>query len=93
EALAPLLDKGLPLAALDGMPDAAALETTPIDVVAMTGDGEAMGAVRRALAAREGAIAGFVTERLNPAAYAHERAVCVDTTAAGGNATLLASAG
>ena len=29
---------------------------------------------------------------LNPAAYAHERAVCVDTTAAGGNASLLAAA-
>ena len=34
----------------------------------------------------------LVSEVLYPAAYAHERAVCVDTTAAGGNASLLASA-
>jgi RHH-type proline utilization regulon transcriptional repressor/proline dehydrogenase/delta 1-pyrroline-5-carboxylate dehydrogenase len=34
----------------------------------------------------------LVTEVIYPAAYAHERAVCVDTTAAGGNASLLASA-
>jgi RHH-type proline utilization regulon transcriptional repressor/proline dehydrogenase/delta 1-pyrroline-5-carboxylate dehydrogenase len=35
----------------------------------------------------------LVTEVLYPAAYAHERSVCVDTTAAGGNASLLAGAG
>jgi RHH-type proline utilization regulon transcriptional repressor/proline dehydrogenase/delta 1-pyrroline-5-carboxylate dehydrogenase len=45
------------------------------------------------LAARSGPIVPLVSEVLNPAAYAHERAVCVDTTAAGGNASLLAGAG
>ena len=35
-------------------------------------------------------IVPLVSEVLNPVAYAQERAVCVDTTAAGGNASLLA---
>ena len=35
------------------------------------------------MAARTGPIVPLVTEVLNAAAYAHERAVCVDTTAAG----------
>jgi RHH-type proline utilization regulon transcriptional repressor/proline dehydrogenase/delta 1-pyrroline-5-carboxylate dehydrogenase len=34
----------------------------------------------------------LVSEVINPNAYMHERAVCIDTTAAGGNATLLAAA-
>ena len=49
-------------------------------------------ALRRALAGRGGPIVPLVGEALYPAAYAHERAVCVDTTAAGGNASLLAAA-
>jgi RHH-type transcriptional regulator, proline utilization regulon repressor / proline dehydrogenase / delta 1-pyrroline-5-carboxylate dehydrogenase len=48
--------------------------------------------VRDVLAERKGPIVPLVTELLYPAAYAHERAVCVDTTAAGGNASLLAGA-
>ena len=48
--------------------------------------------MRQALAARSGPIIPMVSERIYPAAYAHERAVCVDTTAAGGNASLLAAA-
>ena len=34
----------------------------------------------------------LVAAVINPTAYVHERAVCVDTTAAGGNASLLAAA-
>ena len=49
--------------------------------------------IRQALAERTGPIVPLVTEVLYPAAYAHERSVCVDTTAAGGNASLLAGAG
>ena len=63
-----------------------------IDVVAFSGSAETARAVRQALAGRPGPIVPLVTELLNPAAYAHERAVCVDITAAGGNATLLAAA-
>jgi RHH-type proline utilization regulon transcriptional repressor/proline dehydrogenase/delta 1-pyrroline-5-carboxylate dehydrogenase len=58
-----------------------------VEVVAWAGE---PGAWRRALAAEAGAIRSLVTARIAPAAYCHERAVCIDTTAAGGNATLLA---
>jgi RHH-type proline utilization regulon transcriptional repressor/proline dehydrogenase/delta 1-pyrroline-5-carboxylate dehydrogenase len=47
--------------------------------------------LRRALASRPGPIVGIVSEKINPMAYVHERAICVDTTAAGGNASLLAT--
>ncbi|MCH8169138.1 MAG: hypothetical protein IIC03_14600, partial [Proteobacteria bacterium] len=46
-----------------------------------------------ALAAREGALLALIAEPGQPERYALERHVCVDTTAAGGNAALLADAG
>ncbi|MGI9316645.1 MAG: bifunctional proline dehydrogenase/L-glutamate gamma-semialdehyde dehydrogenase PutA, partial [bacterium] len=49
--------------------------------------------VRRALANRPGPIIRLITEQSNPAAFATERAICIDTTAAGGNAALLAESG
>ncbi|WP_353645675.1 bifunctional proline dehydrogenase/L-glutamate gamma-semialdehyde dehydrogenase PutA [Mesorhizobium sp. WSM2239] len=91
-ALNVLTGKGLPIAALDGILDPAQLKTLGIDVVAFSGAAEPARAIRQALAERQGPIVPLVTEILYPAAYAHERAVCVDTTAAGGNASLLAAA-
>ena len=64
-----------------------------IDVVAFSGHADDARRIRQALAERTGPIVPLVTEVLYPAAYAHERSVCVDTTAAGGNASLLAGAG
>ena len=61
-------------------PDAVAADTTQ-DLVA----------IRRALARIEGPIIRLLTERFHPAGYALERAICIDTTAAGGNAALLAA--
>jgi len=90
KALAPLIEAGMPVAALDGRIAPDALGDLPVSVVASLGDTMAM---RRALSTRAGAILPLVAERLDPIAYAHERVVCVDTTAAGGNATLLADAG
>ncbi len=91
-ALAALTGKGMPVAALDARVDRADLAALPVDVVAFSGRREEAHALRRALAERSGPIVPLVTEVLYPAAYAHERAVCVDTTAAGGNASLLAAA-
>jgi len=88
-----LTGKGLPLAALDGTVDPADLETLPVDVVACSGRAEIAREIRTALARKSGPIVPLVTEAVYPAAYAHERSVCVDTTAAGGNASLLAGAG
>ncbi|MBA3446283.1 MAG: aldehyde dehydrogenase family protein, partial [Pseudaminobacter sp.] len=87
-----LTGKGLPVAALDGVVDAAHLTNLDIDVVAFSGAPGPSGEIRQALAGRKGPIVPLVMEVLYPAAYAHERAVCVDTTAAGGNASLLAAA-
>jgi RHH-type proline utilization regulon transcriptional repressor/proline dehydrogenase/delta 1-pyrroline-5-carboxylate dehydrogenase len=91
-ALSPLTGKGLPLAAIDGRPDPVEARSLRVDVVAFSGMPEAARIVRKVIAERIGPIVPLVSEVLNPAAYAHERAVCVDTTAAGGNASLLAAA-
>ena len=44
-----------------------------------------------ALAARDGPLLPLITETLSPERYILERHLCVDTTAAGGNASLVAS--
>ncbi|MDG4880183.1 bifunctional proline dehydrogenase/L-glutamate gamma-semialdehyde dehydrogenase PutA [Mesorhizobium sp. WSM4884] len=91
-ALSALTGKGLPLAAIDGRPDPVEARSLRVDVVAFSGTPEAARIVRKVIAERAGPIVPLVSEVLNPATYAHERAVCVDTTAAGGNASLLAAA-
>lgn len=92
KALEPLLGKGLPLEALDGMAADEHLATLDVDLVALVADAEELRAVRKVLAERDGPIIRLVTQPIEPSAYAVERAVCVDTTAAGGNASLLAAA-
>ena len=91
-ALNALTGKGLPIAALDGTVDAKSLADLTLDVVASSAGDETLRDLRTALAGRKGPIVPLVSEAIYPTAYAHERAVCVDTTAAGGNASLLAAA-
>ncbi len=91
-ALSEWLGKGVPLEAIDGTLDSVDLARLDIDAVALVAERDVLGAVRRALADREGAIVPLITETARPGAFAHERVVCVDTTAAGGNTTLLAAA-
>ena len=91
-ALSPILGKGMPVEAFDGVVSPADLTSLGVDVVATSADAGTLRAVRKALAGREGAIVRLVAAVINPTAYTHERAVCVDTTAAGGNASLLAAA-
>jgi RHH-type proline utilization regulon transcriptional repressor/proline dehydrogenase/delta 1-pyrroline-5-carboxylate dehydrogenase len=91
-ALAALAAKGLPLAAIDGRIDPMETRSLKMDAVAFSGAPEVTAIVRRLVAERSGPIVPLITEVLYPAAYAHERGVCVDTTAAGGNASLLATA-
>ena len=74
----------------NGFLQAADLRKLAVDVVAFSGSEEETRTIRHALAQCEGQIVPLVTEVLNTAAYVVERSVCVDTTAAGGNATLLA---
>ncbi|MDF1599779.1 bifunctional proline dehydrogenase/L-glutamate gamma-semialdehyde dehydrogenase PutA [Mesorhizobium sp. YIM 152430] len=90
--LKPLTAKGLPLAALDGHVTPLDLIDLGVDLVASSADDATLRSIRRALAQKSGPIVPLVTEMIYPAAYTHERSVCVDTTAAGGNASLLAAA-
>ena len=48
--------------------------------------------LRVALAKRDGAIVSLETQTIAPERYVVERHLCIDTTAAGGNASLLATA-
>ncbi|WP_404933159.1 bifunctional proline dehydrogenase/L-glutamate gamma-semialdehyde dehydrogenase PutA [Nitratireductor sp. L15S-10] len=89
--LKPLLGQGLPLEGADGTVSPEILTALAVDLVAANGEAEWLTTLRRTLAAREGAIVPLIVEPIYPAAFAHERAICVDTTAAGGNASLLAS--
>jgi len=47
-------------------------------------------AIRQLLSEKEGPLIRLITETIYPYAYGTERAICIDTTAAGGNAALLA---
>ena len=87
-----LIGKDLPVVAFDGEPSAEHLTDLDIDLAALVADNDTLRDVRRALAVRNGPIVRLVTDPIDPEAYVLERATCVDTTAAGGNASLLASA-
>jgi len=82
-----------PGAEIDGVLDADDLGAlTGFAVVAYDGPEPVARAIRRALADREGALVPLAT-RADLSAYCRlERHVCIDTTAAGGNASLLAAA-
>ena len=78
---------------LDGRVDPESLVTVDgIAAVACSADRDVLGAMREALARRPGPILPLITEPAAAERYVLERHVCVDTTAAGGNASLLAQA-
>ena len=68
-------------------------ELDPLDAVIWWGDPDTGCTLRKALAARPGAILPLITEADPTDRLTLERHLCIDTTAAGGNAALLASAG
>ena len=63
-----------------------------VDAIMHFGDEQALKPWRQALARREGAIISLITHEADPCRLFIERHVCVDTTASGGNAELLAGA-
>ncbi len=93
DILTMLRNSGFPLATLDGCVDPKSLASLPIHLLAYAGSSEERAALRIALADRAGPIVPLVTDLIDPIAYCSERSVCIDTTAAGGNATLLSAAG
>ena len=91
--VAKLAEAGAPVAGLEGTiePDALA-QAQGFDVVASAADErQRSGRSGIALARRDGMLVPLVTERVAPARYILERHLCIDTTAAGGNATLIAA--
>ncbi|MEM6490154.1 MAG: hypothetical protein AAF677_18120, partial [Pseudomonadota bacterium] len=64
-----------------------------VDAVAHDGPEDARAAIRRALAARDGPILPLLSAADPLSRWQIERHVCIDTTAAGGNASLMADAG
>ncbi|SNR58582.1 bifunctional proline dehydrogenase/L-glutamate gamma-semialdehyde dehydrogenase PutA [Puniceibacterium sediminis] len=83
---------GAPVVSLDGTVDAETLETLQgVAVIAAAGASDWTRSLRIALSRRDGPILPLVTEVIAPERYVIERHLCVDTTAAGGNASLLAT--
>jgi RHH-type proline utilization regulon transcriptional repressor/proline dehydrogenase/delta 1-pyrroline-5-carboxylate dehydrogenase len=76
-----------------GLPAAALAEVPGLGGALWWGDAEGGRAAARALAARQGPILPLVTDAPDAGHALLERHVCIDTTAAGGNARLLAEAG
>ena len=92
-AARPLIEAGAPVAALDGSVAAESLtKLKGIAAVAAAGASDWTRELRVALAARKGPIVPLETAVIAPERYVVERHLCIDTTAAGGNASLLATA-
>ncbi|MGR4069697.1 bifunctional proline dehydrogenase/L-glutamate gamma-semialdehyde dehydrogenase PutA [Billgrantia sp. C5P2] len=93
QAVRPLIDAGAPVAALNGSVAAETLtEIRGIAAVAAAGASDWTRDLRLALAQRGGPIVSLETQSISPERYVLERHLCIDTTAAGGNASLLATA-
>jgi len=67
-------------------------DLSKIDAVAFAGTSSDAIALNQAIANRDGRILPLITHSDDVLRFSTERHVCIDTTAAGGNATLLASA-
>ncbi|MEM7696375.1 MAG: bifunctional proline dehydrogenase/L-glutamate gamma-semialdehyde dehydrogenase PutA [Pseudomonadota bacterium] len=91
-AVAPLTKAGAPVVGLDGTvaPDDLAM-TEGFVAVAAAGASDWTRSLKRALAARNGRLILLETAVIAPERYYAERHICIDTTAAGGNAGLLAA--
>jgi RHH-type proline utilization regulon transcriptional repressor/proline dehydrogenase/delta 1-pyrroline-5-carboxylate dehydrogenase len=84
----------LPVVAIDGQIDPESLlDLAGLALVAANGPDDWLRALRRALARRGGPIVPLETALFAPERYLLERHLCIDTTAAGGNASLLAASG
>src|SRR5690554_581624 len=84
---------GLPVAAVDGLLEPEALiQLNGYEAVTSVAEKPLLKQYRQALAKRDGALLPIITEHKLDQRYVIERHLCIDTTAAGGNASLIASA-
>ncbi|HBR96902.1 MAG TPA: delta-1-pyrroline-5-carboxylate dehydrogenase, partial [Gammaproteobacteria bacterium] len=82
----------LPITGIDGQPDPASLTTlTGFAAVCSSAKDTQLRAIRQALAARDGALLPLITALDEVEQFVLERHLCIDTTAAGGNASLIAA--
>jgi RHH-type proline utilization regulon transcriptional repressor/proline dehydrogenase/delta 1-pyrroline-5-carboxylate dehydrogenase len=85
---------GLPVVGVEGVLDSLSLsQVSGFDAVMTLADSLTMQAYRQALAVREGVLIPLITETSAPERLIMERHLCIDTTAAGGNASLIAAGG
>ena len=83
---------GAPVTTLDGTVSPELLKSASgFAVVSACGRSDWTRDLRMALSDRDGPIIPLVTELVAPERYVLERHLCIDTTAAGGNASLLAA--
>ena len=84
---------GLPVVAVEGVVEAQALtDCDGFAAVVSVADAEWLSRYRQALAQRDGVLIPLIAEMLQHERYQIERHLCIDTTAAGGNASLIAAA-
>jgi RHH-type proline utilization regulon transcriptional repressor/proline dehydrogenase/delta 1-pyrroline-5-carboxylate dehydrogenase len=84
---------GIAVVAMGSVDPAALATLTPLGAVLWWGDAETGRACEAALAQSTGPIVALVTAMPDAGHVMHDRHVCIDTTAAGGNAALLAEVG
>lgn len=90
--LAEMIGKGAPIIAVDGLLDATALSTlSGFKAVCCAAVVEQLVDYRIALAARSGELLPLITDAADAGRFVLERHLCIDTTAAGGNASLIAA--
>ena len=93
---AALVEAGAPAGLLGGVREISlkAIETVPdLGGVVLPGTDGDLRAIRRALASRNGPILPLIADLSDWRQMLIERTLCIDTTASGGNAALLASSG
>jgi RHH-type proline utilization regulon transcriptional repressor/proline dehydrogenase/delta 1-pyrroline-5-carboxylate dehydrogenase len=85
-------NKRLPVMGVEGNLTQQALRlANGYDAVLSQADTQTLQAYRLALAERDGALLPLITETNTPERLVIERHLCIDTTAAGGNASLIAA--
>ncbi|PFG09723.1 MULTISPECIES: bifunctional proline dehydrogenase/L-glutamate gamma-semialdehyde dehydrogenase PutA [unclassified Marinobacter] len=83
---------GLPVVGVEGQLEPDALETVKgFEAAVSCGEHAVLKPYRQALRKRDGALLPLITEHKLDQRYVIERHLCVDTTAAGGNASLIAA--
>ena len=85
-------DAGNTVLRLDGAVDPETLVTWHLDAVMYFGEDETAHAIREALSRREGILVPLIAHPSERLRLSVERHLCIDTTAAGGNASLLSQA-